>query len=235
MITVSVTIARPPQVVWDYFITSANWRKWSGGEIVKVMPAWQKGAHIVWTRGGASLITTFVPGREISWANVWVDTNYKFTPTGASSTIVQLTETPKGGAFFTDGGAAQRAQLQSFLQSLKRTIEVDALAPAHSRAPAQKDKSSPTARSTGEKTRRFLKVIRTIGIVSLFLGGIAAAIFTLAQVAGGNTSPESVNGFILVLSCCSLPFILLGLGGFTISHILLRKNPNPQAYGGGAR
>lgn len=124
MITVSVTINRPVKVVWDYFTATDNWSKWYGGGVRAVTPTWQQGAMVMWAGGGNSPITKFVSDKEICIAGSWMDDTYSFAPKGNSMTIVKIIESdPKGGASFNDGGRAQKATLEKYLQTFKQCVE----------------------------------------------------------------------------------------------------------------
>jgi len=124
MITISVTINRPANVVWDYFTTIGNWSKWYSGEVKAVTPTWQKGADIVWASGGASPVTKFVPGQEICLGGMWMDTTYQFISQGNSVTVVNFIESdPKDGASYNDSGAAQRVKWENILQKFKKCVE----------------------------------------------------------------------------------------------------------------
>ena len=124
MITVSVKADRPVDTVWDYFTTSSNWSKWHGGDIKEVVPGWQKGAKLVWSSGGDSSIENITPGQELITSGAWLDTTYRFKAEGSTGTIVEIIESdPKGGAVFSDGGAANRATLEKRLRKLKECVE----------------------------------------------------------------------------------------------------------------
>jgi len=124
MITVSVKIDRPVDTVWDYFTTPRNWRKWYGVGLKKVVPGWQKGAKLVWSSVGDSPIEKIIPGQEICISGPWMDTTYRFKPEGNTGTIVEIVQSdPKGGASFSDGGAANKANLENSLLKLKECIE----------------------------------------------------------------------------------------------------------------
>ena len=124
MITVSVKIDRPVDTVWDYFTTPSNWNKWYGGGLKEVVPGWQKGAKLVWSLGGSSPIEKIIPGQKICISGAWMDTTYRFQPEGSTETIVEVVQSdPKGGASFSDGGAANKANLEKTLRKLKECIE----------------------------------------------------------------------------------------------------------------
>jgi hypothetical protein len=124
MITVSVKINRPSNVVWDYFTTTSNWRKWHGGAIKEVVPTWKQGAKLVWELGGSSTIIKFISGKEVCSSSTWMDTTYQFIQRKNSITIVKIIESdPKGGASFNDGGAAHKADLEHNLQKFKKFVE----------------------------------------------------------------------------------------------------------------
>jgi predicted RNA-binding Zn-ribbon protein involved in translation (DUF1610 family) len=57
----------------------------------------------------------------------WADTTFTFEPNGSGKTMVRIQESsPKGGANFSDGGAAHLASLNSYLNKLKEHIESEA-------------------------------------------------------------------------------------------------------------
>jgi len=124
MITVSTKINRPNEVVWKYFTTTRNWRKWYGGGLKTVTPTWQEGAKLVWESGAPTPIEKFISGKEVCSSDRWIDTTFKFMPEGDSATIFTIIESdPKGGASFRDGGAANKANLEKYLQKFKEVVE----------------------------------------------------------------------------------------------------------------
>jgi hypothetical protein len=126
MITVSVRINRPSNVVWNYFTTIGNWGKWYGGALKQVTPAWQQGANLVWEKGGASPIIKFIPGSEIGVAGAGSDTTFQFSRESDSVTIVKLTESdPKVGAPSTDGGLGRKVELEGKLLNLRLFVEAE--------------------------------------------------------------------------------------------------------------
>lgn len=124
MITVSVKIDRPVGIVWDYFTTPSNWIKWYGGGVKEVVPGWKTGAKIVWASGASSPIEKIIPGQEICISGAWMDNTFRFEPEENTGTIVEVVESdPKGGASFSDGGAANKAKWEKTLRKLKECIE----------------------------------------------------------------------------------------------------------------
>ena len=124
MFKVATKISRPSEVVWTYFTRPETWTRWYGGGLTKIEPAWQKGAKLFWELGGSSLVADFVPGRQVVLTGSWMDTKYEFISEGTAMTVVEMTESdPKGGASFSDGGAAHRIRCEKTLQRLKSCIE----------------------------------------------------------------------------------------------------------------
>ncbi len=124
MFTVAVKIDRSVAIVWEYFTKIDNWNKWYGGAVKEIVPAWQTGAKIVWSLGGASEVAGYIAGREICLSGAWMDTTYRFRPEGDTAAIVEIIESdPKGGASFSDGGTAHKAQIETTLRNLKECIE----------------------------------------------------------------------------------------------------------------
>jgi uncharacterized protein YndB with AHSA1/START domain len=126
MITVTIEINRSINTVWEYFTKPANWINWYGGGLKEVTPGWQKGAKLVWSLGGSSPIEQITPGKELCISGAWMDTTYIFKPNGKGVTVVKVVESdPKGGASFSDGGAAHKANWEKTLRKLKESIESD--------------------------------------------------------------------------------------------------------------
>ena len=125
MITVSVKIDCSVDKVWGYFTTPSNWIEWYGG-VKEVVPGWKTGAKIVWTSGASSPLAKVISGKEICMSGAWMDVTYRFKSDGNVGTIVEVVESdPKGGASFTDGGAANEAKWERNLGKLKVCIEND--------------------------------------------------------------------------------------------------------------
>lgn len=126
MITVSVRINRPSHVVWDYFTTVGNWRKWYGAALKEVTPAWQQGANLVWEKGGASPIIKFIRGAEIGVGGAGTDTTYQFSRESDSVTVVKLIESdPKGGAKSPGGDLGRKVDLEGKLLNLRLFVEAE--------------------------------------------------------------------------------------------------------------
>lgn len=120
----SIKINRPVDAVWAYITTIGNWNKWYGGGVKAVVPGWEVGAKIFWELGGSSPITELIPNEKITISGSWMDTMYKFVSEGNTVTIIEVIESkPKGGAAFSDGGAAQKAKLEKTLKKLKELVE----------------------------------------------------------------------------------------------------------------
>lgn len=124
MIKTSIKINRSIDAVWAYFTDTDNWIKWYGGGLKEVSPCWQSGATLVWALGGASSIKKLTPKEEIFVSGAWMDTSYMFHASEESTTIVEIIQSdPKGGASFSDGGRANKAQIEKRLENLKKFIE----------------------------------------------------------------------------------------------------------------
>ena len=124
MISITIDIDRSIDIVWDYFTKPENWEKWYGGGLKGVSPGWQEGAQLVWENGNYSNIIKFIPKQEVSISGTWTDVTYRFSKISNSSTSVQLVESdPKGGAYYTDGGAAHKKDLENSLKKMKIHVE----------------------------------------------------------------------------------------------------------------
>jgi HEAT repeat protein len=120
-LTAEITVERSREVVWAFFAEPANWEPWWGGGLSAVQ--WRVGGQMQWALGGASTITAIAPGQMVQISGSWMDTTWTFEPEGTGRTRVRIEETPKGGASFSDGGAAHRDSLNSTLAKLKTGVE----------------------------------------------------------------------------------------------------------------
>lgn len=124
MITVNTIIERPASDVWAYLARVENWKQWWGGGVKAVQPGWQNGAQILWELGGSSTLLRVEEGKLIVIQGAWMDSSITLTPQGDGATLVELVEgDPKGGASFSDGGAAQRLKNKESLEKLKKGVE----------------------------------------------------------------------------------------------------------------
>jgi hypothetical protein len=126
MITVSVIINRPLGTVWDFFVEPSNWSKWrsEGSGLKQVIPSWKRGGQLIWENGEISTIDDVYQKQELYINSKMVDSKYSFKNAGPTATIVEyVTSKPKGGASFSDGGAAYKQRLESNFQKLKHELE----------------------------------------------------------------------------------------------------------------
>ncbi|HEX2952567.1 MAG TPA: SRPBCC family protein [Bacillota bacterium] len=127
MLEATIRIERPVDVVWEYFIQPANWEEWYGGGLKEVVPRWTPGAELHWELGGSSIVSECRPRETLTIRGRFGDTSYCFKSQEDHMTMVRIVQNdPKGGAVFTDGGSAQRVELEMSLQRLKRSIEGEA-------------------------------------------------------------------------------------------------------------
>jgi uncharacterized protein YndB with AHSA1/START domain len=122
MFNTEITIERSPEVVWRYFTEPKHWIKWWGGGLKSTR--WTKGGSLTWEGGGSSSITAFVKGKMVELKGSWMSTKFSFEPASGGKTVVRIQESaPRGGASFSDGGAAHLADLKSSLAKLKACVE----------------------------------------------------------------------------------------------------------------
>jgi hypothetical protein len=77
-----------------------------------------------WELGGSSEILEFVPQSVIKTGGTCMDTTYTFEAAGADSTKVKIQlSDPRGGAAFSDGGAAEQRKQNENLQRMKELVE----------------------------------------------------------------------------------------------------------------
>lgn len=124
MLHAETTVERTPDVVWAYFTEPSNWEKWWGAGLRAAQ--WREGGHLEWAGGTKSAILAITPNKMVQIAGSWVDTTWTFEPRGTAKTAVGIREgSPKGGASFSDGGAAHLASLNSYLAKFKEHVERD--------------------------------------------------------------------------------------------------------------
>jgi hypothetical protein len=127
MTEAEVTINKPLKAVWEYFLVPGNWKKWRIYGLKSVSPEWREGAALYWELGGASHVLEFVPQSVITTGGTWMDTTYSFESVGSDLTKVKIRlSDPRGGAAFTDGGAAEGKRQIENLQRLKSLVEAEA-------------------------------------------------------------------------------------------------------------
>lgn len=119
----SIIINRPSQVVWNFFINPDNWKKWNQGVLKKVDPGWQSGATLVWGNGDKSNIIMVEPQKIVQIGSTFMKTTYQFTALDKGSTKVEVKFAPMGGALFSDGGLAHKAQISSARAKLNQCLE----------------------------------------------------------------------------------------------------------------
>jgi len=139
MITASVKIDRNVGSVWAYFTTPEHWKKWYGGDLKAVVPGWQNGGTLVWSSGDQSAIEKIIFQKEICLYGKWMDTTYTFRSAGKTATLVGVVlSDPKGGASFSDGGAAEKANREKSLKKLKSLIESETSQDSEFEEPSEK-------------------------------------------------------------------------------------------------
>lgn len=124
MLKAEIAIERPPETVWTYFTEPGHWGEWWGGGLASA--DWVAGGRLIWALGGGSSIAAITPGKSVVMSGSWFDTTWTFEADGPSRTKVVTEESaPKGGASFSDGGAAHLAEQQRSLARLKACVERD--------------------------------------------------------------------------------------------------------------
>jgi len=124
MLETEITIERPLATVWKYFTDFKTWKRWWGGELKSAQ--WRKGGKLVWTLGGSSEILDITPGQVVIIRGSWMDTRWEFEAAGPTSTRVRIiTSAPRGGAYFSDGGASYLAEMRNSLRRLKQCVETE--------------------------------------------------------------------------------------------------------------
>jgi uncharacterized protein YndB with AHSA1/START domain len=129
MVTVSVLIECPADVVWSYLTTPENWYYWycedqgfgSAIGVEAVNPDWEKGADIVWSSIGSkpSRITKAVPGKELAFDAGWEGTiEFKMKPKGEAQTLFEIRKRES-----STNAYGQKAGLEKMLQQFKARVE----------------------------------------------------------------------------------------------------------------
>ena len=111
------------QDLWEFFTTKENWQEWWGGNLQNVDPGWQTGAKLLWENGNTSTISNLVPEKEIQIGSAWLERTFRFSAVDNKKTRVEAGFSPRGGASFSDGGAAHKKEMASTLNKLKLRLE----------------------------------------------------------------------------------------------------------------
>jgi uncharacterized protein YndB with AHSA1/START domain len=119
-----IKVNRSPEVVWEYFTEAKNWEKWWGGGLKSAQ--WEQGGRLEWALGGSSPIQAITPGKKVQTLGSMMDTTFLFEAEKEGETTVRIQQgSPKGGAYFNDGGRAHVANLNSYLSKFRDHIEAE--------------------------------------------------------------------------------------------------------------
>jgi uncharacterized protein YndB with AHSA1/START domain len=119
----SVTIRRSQQEVWDYLTQPEHWAQWWGAKLKQVTPSWQQGATLVWENESTAEITDLRVYEQIELTTTFMTTIFWLRQQANDLTLVEIEDTPRGGATFNDGGVAHSNELASSLARLREAIE----------------------------------------------------------------------------------------------------------------
>jgi uncharacterized protein YndB with AHSA1/START domain len=126
-ISVSITIDRPRQVVWEYFTTPENWKKWyPDDDLVDVTPGWQEGATLVFGSGPKPPILEYVPTELLRWGQ---GTFARLSDSSSSSTEFEWGTTIRGmmaddPLLLAEFQNAFTGEVTSMLEKLKTLLEI---------------------------------------------------------------------------------------------------------------
>ncbi|MEQ8173837.1 MAG: FapA family protein [Syntrophomonadaceae bacterium] len=131
MTTITRTVDRTIDVVWEYYTIPGNWIKWYGIELKSVTPGWEAGAELDWGMATPSTIKRLTVKREVEITGESGDVVFKFDSPGASTTVIEVEiASPGDGNSSPYDNAAQRGQWERTLNILKFCIENETEAPA---------------------------------------------------------------------------------------------------------
>ena len=122
MPSTSVIINRPLLDVWSFLIDEGNWKAWHGAALVGVVPGWQSGATLTWEDGSRTNLEALVERKSLRLGGSFMSTGYELKPTGDSTELRYFFEA-RGGASFSDNGAAHLASYEQSLRRLKQLLE----------------------------------------------------------------------------------------------------------------
>ncbi len=188
MLTAEIIIERPVKVVWAYFTKPQHWEKWWGGGLRRA--EWKPGGKLEWALGGASLIEDVIPARMARIRGAWMTTTWTFESAGDQQTRVRIQEgEPRGGASFSDGGAAHLRQLNEALSKLKACIEGEEPVPAEDASMPETKTADIQPGDTSQSGRSALPVRKdrsTRQTILIVLGVVACLCLTLVILVGGG-------------------------------------------------
>jgi hypothetical protein len=118
----SVVIDRSLLDVWSFLADKCNWKAWHGATLVSVEPGWQSGATLVWEDGSSSNLEACVARKLIRLGTRFMSRGYELIPIGDSTELRYFFEA-RGGASFSDKGAAHLASYEKNLRRLKQLLE----------------------------------------------------------------------------------------------------------------
>ena len=85
-------------------------------------PGWKSGAKMIWESGPPAMITNARAEKAVDIQGPWVEHSFRFRGQGGH-TVVEIEFMHRGGAAFTDGGAAGERALAESLSKLKSLVE----------------------------------------------------------------------------------------------------------------
>lgn len=121
MPNVAIVIDRSPSAVWSVFSIPAKWKSW-WGELKAVEPGWESGAKMIWEAGPPATVVSDRAEKSVDVQSPWMEHSFRFRGRGGR-TVVEIEFKPRGGAAFTDGGAAEHRNLATSLAKLKTLVE----------------------------------------------------------------------------------------------------------------
>lgn len=127
VISKSIVINRPRQIVWQYVSTSENWKKWYVDDLVDVTPGWQEGAILVFRSGRKNTIEECVPSELLRWGE---GTFLRLVDADSSSTQLELGVVAKGmlvedPLLLAEFEAGYEDDVEDILGKLKVLLETD--------------------------------------------------------------------------------------------------------------
>jgi hypothetical protein len=123
MAKADVVINRRRSSVWEAFIDAKTWQHW-WADVRSIEPSWKPGAKIVWAQGPPSTILELKAEKLVQLQSVWMEYTFRFSDRGNDTTVITVDFKARGGAAFTDGGAAEQAATATSLAKLKEIVEL---------------------------------------------------------------------------------------------------------------
>ena len=125
MIRAEIELLRPVEDAWWHLLDTESWKEWWGGNLKEVRPRWENGAEMVWEMGRPSTVLGLTECESLEIQDEWMLSTIGLIGRRPGSTLIEILESPTGGASFADGGAGRVKELSEKLARFKTLVEAE--------------------------------------------------------------------------------------------------------------